>query len=656
MGEWGRTCVRKQSIQDLILSRSAEYKGALLRAQCKVISRQVPLMHLLCIVNICALSFTTFSDAPLALSLYCPLILTMLCASQALWWLKLGAGVPAVEDAELALVRTGRFSGLITLALCAWALAVFPHGDAYGQSHVVFFMAITIIGSVSCLTHLLPAAIVVGLVANAVFLAFLVPSGNTVFLTMSLNVVFVSGAFLLVLAGNYREFSSQVEAQLRTEALGRENQRLANIDSLTHLPNRRSFFARLSAECAAASAKQSRLAVAMLDLDGFKAVNDLYGHATGDSLLVEVGRRLEKACPDDAFLARLGGDEYAMIVANAHEADLLRLGERICEEIAAPYVLDGISVLISVSVGFAVYPDHAAEPDLVFEYADYALYEAKQNKTGRTVLFCKEHSFALLRNARIEQALRDADLRAEIAVAFQPIIDLETGRVASFEALSRWESRELGDVSPAQFIPIAEKAGLVSELTRVLLEQSLCAAQQWPEPLRLSFNLSPKDICSAGGALRIANIVLKSGFDPRRIDFEITETAMMHDFPHARQAVEALKALGCGISLDDFGTGYSSLAQLQTLPITKLKIDRCFVADLQEQTTGYKIVKSMLSLARDMGIDCIVEGVETEEELRTLRQLGCRLVQGFHMSKPLDQEAARRYVGAILIEPGKVSA
>ncbi len=613
-------------------------------------------MHVICIVNMWALSFTAFDHVPLTLGLYCPLILTMLCGSQAISWLKLGAGTPEDGVAEIALVRAGRFSGFITLALSAWALALFPFGDGYAQSHIIFFMAITIIGSVSCLTHLLPAAIVVGLATNAVFFAFLVPTGNIVFLTMALNVVLVSGAFLLILVGNYREFTSQVEAQLRTEALGRENQRLANIDSLTHLPNRRSFFARLTAECASASSRQSRLAVAMLDLDGFKAVNDLYGHATGDSLLVEVGRRLERACPGDAFLARLGGDEYAIIVANAEEAGLLNLGERICEEIAAPYVLDGISVLISASVGFAVYPDHAAAPDLVFEYADYALYEAKRNRTGRPVLFCREHSFAILRNASIEQALRDADLRSEIAVAFQPIIDLETGRVAAFEALSRWESRELGEVSPAQFIPIAEKAGLVSELTRHLLEQSLCAAQQWPEPLRLSFNLSPKDLCSAGGALRLASIVLKSGFDPRRVDFEITETAMMHDFPHARQAVEALKALGCGISLDDFGTGYSSLTQLQTLPITKLKIDRCFVADLQERTTGYKIVKSMLSLAREMGIDCIVEGVETEDELRTLRQLGCRLVQGFHMSKPLDQDAARRYVETVLIEPGRLSA
>lgn len=634
----------------------SEFKTTLLKATNKVVSRQFPLMYIILATSMWVLAFTSFKRAPIALSLYCPTILTILFGGQIIWWLKLCADTPTDEVARVALARTGRFSGLVAIVFSAWAIALFPYGDAYGQSHIVFFMAITAIGGISCLTHLPPAAIAVALVVNVALAALVMLSGNIIFIAMLLNVVLVSVALLLILMGNYRDFTSLVEGQLRTAALGRENHRLANIDSLTHLPNRRNFFARLSEECVSAPPKQSRLAVGMLDLDGFKAVNDLYGHTTGDNLLVEVGHRLEAACPSGAFLARLGGDEYAIIVTDARDAELIVLGEQICAAIRAPYLLDGVSVLISASIGFASYPDHASSADLVFEYADYALYEAKRNKAGRPVLFCDEHCFAVQRNARIEQALREADLRAEIAVAFQPIIDLRTGRAVAFEALSRWESRVLGDVSPAEFIPIAEKAGLVSELTRVLLEKSLAAARQWPEPFRLSFNLSSKDICSAGSILRIASIILKSGFDPARIDFEITETAMVHDFPQAKQAIESLKALGCGISLDDFGTGYSSLSQLQTLPITKLKIDRSFVTDLQERTTGYKIVKSMLALAGEMGIECIVEGVETEEELRTLRKLGCRLVQGFHISKPLDQEAAQRYLGVILIEPGKLSA
>ncbi|MFQ6185257.1 putative bifunctional diguanylate cyclase/phosphodiesterase [Sinorhizobium meliloti] len=632
-----------------------EYSVVIDANRSEVVTRQVPLLNLVASASIFSLSFTHFEFAPVELSLFAPVLLIFILGCHTAWWLK-SCAAPRTEEAErLAIRRAAQMSGVTAVLSAAWAIALSPTGDAYSQSHVVFFIALAVVGNIPYCTYFPSGGIAIALAINAALAALVAPSGNTVFIAVALNIALVSGVLLHILMGNYRDFTSLVQSQLRTEALGRENHRLANIDSLTDLPNRRSFFSRLSEECGNASLKQARLALGMLDLDGFKAVNDLYGHAIGDSLLAEVGRRLEHTCPG-AFLARLGGDEFAIIVTDVQEDELMALGERICEKISARYLIDGIGVQVSVSAGFAIYPDHVSRPDLLFECADYALYEAKTNSTGHPVLFCEMHSFAIQRNARIEQALRDADLRAEIAVAFQPIVDLTTGRAVGFEALGRWESPALGDVSPAQFIPIAEKAGLVSEVTLVLLEKSLCAAGQWPQPFRLSFNLSPKDICSVESVLPIASIVLKSGFDPARIDFEITETAIINDFPQAKQAIEALKTLGCGISIDDFGTGYSTLSQLQTLPISKLKIDRSFVTELQERPTGYKIVKAVLSLAREMGIECIVEGVETEEELRALRKLGCRLVQGFHMSKPLDQEAAQQYAGAILIEPEKLLA
>lgn len=640
--------------EDPNTTRPQEYRTVLDRKRFRALSRQVPLSNFIIVVGTWALAFTNFQRAPVALTLYCPIFLTFLCAMHVTWWTKLRAGIAVQIVARLA--SGGQFSCLVTCLSSAWAISLFVVADAYSQAHILVFLAVTIVGSISCLTHSPSAAVAIGAIVNAALAAVVIPSGNSVLVTIALTIFLVSGALLLILFGNFRDFISLVEGQVRTETLSRENHRLANIDSLTHLPNRRRFFSRLHELCDAASSGGSRVALGMLDLDGFKAVNDLYGHAIGDSLLTEVAHRLRRSCSDEAFLARLGGDEYAIVISDAQEANLIALGEQIFEEIRAPYLLEGISVIVSASIGFAIYPEHASRPDLLFEHADYALYEAKKSKTGRPVVFCEEYSFAIQKNARIEQALRDTDLRAELSVVFQPIIELATGRAVAFEALCRWESRVLGDVSPAHFIPIAEKAGLVGELTNVLLEKALCAARQWPQPLRLSFNLSSKYICSAEGVLRIACIILKSGFDPWRIDFEITETAVLHDFPQAIRAIEALKALGCGVSLDDFGTGYSTLSQLQTLPITKLKIDRSFVTDLQERTTGYKIVKAMLSLASDMEIECIVEGVETEEELRTLRKLGCKLVQGFHMSKPLDSEAAQRCAGAILVEPEKLLA
>jgi predicted signal transduction protein with EAL and GGDEF domain len=214
----------------------------------------------------------------------------------------------------------------------------------------------------------------------------------------------------------------------------------------------------------------------------------------------------------------------------------------------------------------------------------------------------------------------------------------------AFEALARWQSPLVGDVSPAVFIPLAERMGVVNKLTRVLLQKALAAATRWPDDVSLSFNLSAKDIGTSEGVMRLIATILASGFDPRRLDLEITETAIVQDFEQAHEAIDTLKALGCGICLDDFGTGYSSLTQLHSLPLTKLKVDRSFVTGLHLKPASHKIVKSLLALTRDMGLGCVVEGVETDQELDALRALGCTLVQGYRFSKPLAGSAVPEFL------------
>ena len=207
----------------------------------------------------------------------------------------------------------------------------------------------------------------------------------------------------------------------------------------------------------------------------------------------------------------------------------------------------------------------------------------------------------------------------------------------AFEALARWNNPALGNVPPALFIPVAERAGLVGGITRIILEKALATTSNWPENVGLSFNLSTQDICSPDGVVRIVGMILSSGIDPQRLDLEITETAMMYDFERAKTAIETLKALGCGIALDDFGTGYSSLSQLHALPLTKIKIDRTFVSNIDKNPASYKIVKSLLTLSRDMGLGCVVEGVETREEMDTLVKLGGQLAQGYFYSRAISE-------------------
>jgi diguanylate cyclase (GGDEF)-like protein len=456
----------------------------------------------------------------------------------------------------------------------------------------------------------------------------------------------VTAAVVIVILIQYRDFTRMVDAQKQTQMLSNDNLRLANLDSLTDLPNRRAFFAHLDEVFARAQAQGTRLALGIVDLDGFKSVNDVYGHNTGDKLLVEMATRLSAIRPSDAFfMSRLGGDEFAYVITDApDDALLIALGDEITACLRKPCLLPEATVQISSSVGIAVYPEMANTSEQLFERADYALYHGKDTNRGRAILFTAEHAATINDDAKIEQALKTADLERELSVVFQPIVDIRSQTTNGFEALARWNSPVLGNVSPARFIPIAERASIIGTLTKPLLRKALAEASQWPAHLRLSFNLSAYDLNSAEGTLAIVSIIEAGSFNARRLDLEITETAFTHDFEQVQRSIEMLRLLGCGISLDDFGTGYSSLSRLHALPLTKIKIDRTFVTDLHEIPASLKIVKSLLALSRDMGLDCVIEGVETQEEMAALRKLGGQMVQGYFYSPPIKADQVSAYL------------
>jgi diguanylate cyclase (GGDEF)-like protein len=609
---------------------------ALLKAQFEVFSNQVPLMYAIVLVNAWMLSFVFLSKAPAALSVWIPGGLSAICFARLAGWWRSRHIVPSSEAARKALTRTNQFSFVLTLALVTWALSLYPYGDSYTRGNIAFFIAITGLGVIICLQQLPSAAFIVAIVINAAFATYFTFGGMTSFVVMAINMAFVSIALLLVVTVQFRHFSGAVSARAKLEVANRENARLANLDSLTGLSNRRQFFTHL--ETAFSDPDEKRLAVGIIDLDGFKPVNDLYGHSVGDSLLKEVAQRLCELVDSPTEIFRLGGDEFALIVSDCPEdAELLLFGEKICTALRSPFVLSEATVQVSGSIGFSVYPELANDVHQLYDRADYALYQVKRTNRGHALLFSSEHVIAIEQNHQIEQVLNRADLDSELTVFFQPIIDIQRERTVGFEALARWDSPELGRVSPADFIPVAERIGLISVLTCALLRKALAAACKWPEDVRLSFNLSTHDISSSDGVATIVGIILASGIDPRRVDLEITETAMMYDFGEARSSIEILKVLGCGIALDDFGTGFSSLSQLHALPLTKLKIDRSFVTNLHRNPASYKIVKSLLALSLDMGLGCVIEGVETSEELDALKKLGGVLVQGYFYSAPVPE-------------------
>jgi diguanylate cyclase (GGDEF)-like protein len=617
----------------------------LLQAQYRAFSQQIPLLYLTLLANTWLLAYSFRDTAPQSLTFYVPAFLTIVCGARLIGWRRSINDAPTHDIVVKALGRTNRLASLISVAFASWSIALFPYGDAYGQAQIAFYMAITVIACIFCLMHLRSAAVTVALVVNVAFVGFFGLSGNPAFIATAVNVAVVSFVMLAILMVNYRDFTAMIAAQENAQALSDENFRIANLDPLTGLPNRRQFFAHLDREFQRARAGNRRLAVGVMDLDGFKPVNDLYGHATGDALLIEAGNRLREVCGTKLHLARIGGDEFAVVVADVvDDNELLSAGRRMCDVLRVPFYLGGATVQVSASIGFAIYPDLADNASALFERADYALFRSKRELKGRATLFSSEHAAEIHGGATIEQALHAADLEQELVVLFQPIIELKTNKTVGFEALARWQSPLVGDVSPAVFIPIAERMGIVTKLTRVLLEKALAAANSWPDDISLSFNLSAKDISTPEGVMRLIATILASGFDPKRLDLEITETAIMHDFDEAHEAIDTLKSLGCGICLDDFGTGYSSLTQLHSLPLTKLKIDRSFVTGLHVKPASHKIVKSLIALTRDMGLGCVVEGVETDEELDALRALGCTQVQGYKFSKPLPEDAVLNFL------------
>jgi diguanylate cyclase (GGDEF)-like protein len=617
----------------------------LVKAQFEVFSRQIPLMYSIVLVNAWALSFLFLGVAPAWLSVVIPMAFTVICGGRLYVWWRSRHVSPTYAEARKALVRTNQFAALMSVTITMWALALSYYGDQHLTNNIAFFMAITGVSVVVCLLHLRSAAFTVALVIAVPFIVRFSLDSSSSSIAMAINMLFVTAILLVVVAVQSGHFANAIDARTKLELANRENFRLANRDSLTGLNNRRRFFSQLEQVFEKAQSQGRCVAVGVLDLDGFKPVNDLYGHVVGDALLMEVGQRLTELADETVHVSRLGGDEFALIFLDCgDDAHLLQKGDELCAALRRPVALADVTVRISASMGLAVFPALADTALQLYERADYALYNGKRTRRGRATLFTNEHVMQIARSTRLEQVLRDADLKNEMSVFFQPIVDSQTGKAVAFEALARWTSPVLGEVSPGLFIPVAERAGLVSRLTRVLLEKALAAASGWPQDMRLSFNLSANDIGSSEGVVRIVGILSSSGFDPGRVDFEITETAMMYDFEQAKASIETLRQMGCGIALDDFGTGFSSLSQIHALPLTKIKIDRSFVSDIDETPASYKIVKSLVALSRDMGLDCVVEGVETKEELATLDKLGASLIQGYYFSAPVPEAELARFV------------
>jgi diguanylate cyclase (GGDEF)-like protein len=620
----------------------------LAHAQLGVLARQIPLLFIILNASALVLAATHLRCAPAFLTIVMPCLFCVACALRVRYWRRLD--LAAIDGpGALARMKTTLVSvAILGAVFTAWALALFPYGDAYARCHVAFYMAITVISCILCLTHLRGAALLLTAIVVIPFTIFFVGTGNPVLIGMTINFVLVAAGLIVLMLHNYDDFAGRVGLQRVTQRLSDENFRLAQLDSLTLLPNRGRFFAELDGMITAAGQSGAAFAVAIIDLDRFKAVNDIYGHAAGDRLLQQVGQRLASIAAEKIFIARLGGDEFGAILKTASdEAAITTFGTRVKTLLEPAFTLSpGCLASIGCSIGAARYPQTGQTAEQLFERADYALYDAKQFHPGTTIVFSQKLETRIRQSSRIEQALRTADLEAELSLAFQPIVEIETGQTIAFESLARWNSQTLGPVSPAVFIPIAEHCQLISPITKILFAKMLGAVSACPAPMRFGFNLSAHDICSRETMADIHALIQQSGVSCARLTFEITEGALLQDFDLAAEMIDSLKHLGARIALDDFGVGFSSLGYVQRLKPDRIKIDRSFVTAIEDGDTAPSIIRAIVDLCRHLDVGCVIEGVETASQLAILRGLGARFVQGYHFSKPLPFAAIAPYLAA----------
>ncbi|TCD06498.1 EAL domain-containing protein [Erythrobacteraceae bacterium CFH 75059] len=426
---------------------------------------------------------------------------------------------------------------------------------------------------------------------------------------------------------------------------------IAMHDELTAVANRRAFTEALEQECRRMRAFARPFALLLIDLDRFKAVNDTLGHPVGDKVLRRVAQRLRKAIRDGDLIARLGGDEFAVIAPNVADAAAARaLADRIVEIMARPFLVDGHIADIGASVGVCLAPLHGSDPSALVQKADVALYTAKSEGKGRFCVFEPAMSEALNRRRMIEADLRRACMREEFDVVYQPITDTRTGSVTGAEALLRWTCAQRGEVSPAEFIPIAEDLGLVTRIGAGVLKQACRDAAGWPSHVNLSVNISPVQLFDPRLPSLVTQALEEAGLAPSRLELEITETALLEDDDVVMATLTRLRELGVRISLDDFGTGYSSLSYLHRYPISRIKIDRSFVRRLPDDASSASIVRAIVQLGVTLDLKITAEGIETDEQLAFMAGQGCHNSQGFLISRPVSSSAlaamARQAVGA----------
>lgn len=623
----------------------------LMRAQFRSFRGHIPLLYGILVCNTVAITVTSFDAALLTKTLLAPIAISTIAIVRAIWWLRQG-DAHNLTDAAISghLKRTCLLAVIMTLTFNAWVIWVYQDAGAYARSNLTFFLALSQVSTVFCLMTLRAAAMLVAVVSTLSFALYFSWVEGGQLLPQSLVLCCVCIGMAVVTHSFNRSFSEVVESrrklhirQLQTEKLSEENRRIAFSDPLSGLPNRRELLARLDRLDKRDGLARNSLAIVFIDLDGFKQVNDEHGHQAGDELIRTVCQRLRDQCPDNAILARVGGDEFTVLLetdgtAQNAQAAAFSLALRLLDQMALPVLIDRHVLQISGSIGIASNCDASVSPRELLRRADLAMYHAKTEGKGQVAIYSDTLDQGRLRRIEIEGQIGTGLGSDEFDVVYQPIIDAASGAIVAAEALLRWPRRAEGALSPEVFIEIAEATGQIHPLGLYVLERA-CREIQPVKGLCLSVNVSPAQFRHPGFERQVLGILDQTGFAPDRLQLEMTESYLLTNPGMAIKAMNSLKAAGIALALDDFGTGFTSIHYLKSYGFTHIKIDKSLLKGLEPGSKATMLVAGAVTLATALDMGVIAEGVEDDTQASILRDLGCQEMQGYLFGRPMPLDA-----------------
>lgn len=619
----------------------------LLREQYRALRKQIPLMYVLMFINVVFLAFSTSGEVPLALSLGVPASMSAAIIVRGGVWLRRRTIVALPLQIRRYLRGTIIAAAVLSMMFGAWGLFLFE-ASPLRSSAVALYIFVGTISCCYCLMTLPIAGRFVLLFGAMPVTVRLLLSHDWQLVGIGVNFLLVAVVILRTMSTSYLGFVEVVRSRSEMDA-ERERardaelraQELAYSDALTGLPNRRALSERLDS-LSLLDGPVSKLALLILDLDRFKAVNDVHGHFAGDRLLEAVAARLLDIIGDVGIAYRLGGDEFAVTVelSGRGSAPAVELAQSIVENLAQPFLVDGLLHYIGASVGVSLAPRGSVDRETLMRQADIALYRSKEKGRSQHLLFEDQMDVDVTLRSILERDLRKDIKTAAFSPFYQPIVDLASGEIVGFEMLARWTRRDGKQIGPNQFIPVAEECGLIGELMFQLLEQACVDAASWYPHVTLAINVSPVQLKDPWFSEKVLAVLARTRFPPQRMTLEITENALISEPANAKRLIESLKNQGMLLALDDFGTGFSSIQHLRMLPFDKIKIDRSFVQGLEKDSEQYKMVLAITQLAASLGVGIVAEGIENESSLNLIRELGCAEAQGFLLGRPMSAQAA----------------